>query len=191
MIKVIDDFLPVGYYKEIEKLMLGPNFPWFYLPNICDGGMPEEESVDRIPGFYNLIVHQGTKNSDLADFFMAFALTVQELLENTEITRIRADMVLPGGINKQDVHVDSIQPHIASVLYIGESDGDTILYKEKLINPDPYKKPNPPEKLTELKRISPKPNRLVLFNGNYWHVGETPSRGRRIVLNSNYYERRD
>ena len=36
--KVVDDFLPSYQFKEIQSLLMGPEFPWYYNDHICDEG---------------------------------------------------------------------------------------------------------------------------------------------------------
>ena len=74
--------------------------------------------------------------------------------------------------DKDIIHVDTITPHWVCLYYVCDSDGDTILYK------DDYK--------TELKRITPKKNRIVFFEGSIPHCSTPPSNNHRIIINFNF-----
>lgn len=63
-------------------------------------------------------------------------------------------------------HIDSQQGH-AAVLYLNDSDGETVLFKECFSGSDP-------SELTEEIRIAPKKNRLLLFKANQYHASSSP-----------------
>ena len=59
--------------------------------------------------------------------------------------------------------------------------------KEKFFSQTPYVNPELPKTLTEEQRISPKANRLIIFNGEHWHTGQSPKEhSRRVILNLNF-----
>ena len=65
------------------------------------------------------------------------------------------------------IHVDSLDESKWSlVYYLDDSDGDTVLFNEF--------KSDRPEKLTIFKKISPKKNRVVLFNSARYHASSNP-----------------
>ena len=65
--------------------------------------------------------------------------------------------------------------------YPENTDGDTILFNEF------FSKDKKPEKLTIAKRVEPKANRCVIFNGWRFHTSSNPIKNnRRIVLNTNF-----
>ena len=98
------------------------------------------------------------------------------------VLRARADMVTWSRENFiHQPHIDFAVSNIATVFYINDSDGDTILYN---IKPDDVPKD---KELKEYDRISPKANRLVMFDGDLLHTGCSPTKHRnRILINSNY-----
>ncbi len=75
------------------------------------------------------------------------------------------------------VHQDSDIESVSILYYVNESDGDTFLFNEF------YEKGKLPN-LTLAKRVSPKKNRVVLFDGRRYHAGSNPRHNReRIVIN--------
>ena len=101
------------------------------------------------------------------------------------IIRARADMVT---WSKEDythpAHTDFPFPNTASVFYVNETDGDTIFYNVK---PDDVPKD---KELKEYDRVSPKANRLVIFDGDLLHTGCSPTKHKnRILINSNYIKK--
>ena len=80
-------------------------------------------------------------------------------------------------------HVDTDIPNIACILYLNETDGDTVLFNQKSENGKIPEGIN----LTIKKTISPKVNRLLLFDGALIHTGHSPvNYSNRILLNMNY-----
>jgi hypothetical protein len=181
MIRVIDNFLTLGYYNEVEELMLGNEFPWYFQSDITN-------AKKGTAGFTHAVVRDGVKCSETTDFLLPLALQIREEVGASKIFRLRGDMVLPTK-GTHAPHLDYKLPHIAAILYIGESNGDTIIYNETASEGN-YEMPS---SLTEHTRVTPEKNRLVLFSGDHWHTGGSPSTNykRRVILNSNYILRED
>ena len=83
-------------------------------------------------------------------------------------------------------HDDFSFPNTASVYYVNESDGDTIFYNVK-----PADVPKDKD-LKEYDRVTPKANRLVIFDGDLLHTGCSPTKHKnRILINSNYIKEKE
>ena len=185
MIHIIDDFLPEKYYNEIEKIIKdNTQFPWYYVPNITYTSNLKNQV--NTPGFSTSIIDETHPVMKYSQFILPFALHIAGTVGG-EVLRVKANMTLPTKTKGNDAHIDSNSPHYAGVLFVGESDGDTIIYQETVNYDelDPSIPPTVPDKLTPLERVSPKPNRLVLFDGSHWHSGEAPTSGSRVLLNVN------
>ena len=79
-------------------------------------------------------------------------------------------------------HLDRYEPHLVILYYVNDSDGETVIYnyKSKDENDIPYF-----EDVKELKRITPKQGRIVVFDGRYWHTAEQPTNNIRCIININ------
>jgi len=185
--KVIDDFLPSAYYKDLEAKVLSPEFDWHYISNISQGDRGVHKDLDK-SGFSSPIYNDyiGPRSS-YYDYVAPSLLCIQTACKGRDILRARFDMTVctKGYEIVHNPHVDLPgTSNITAVLYIGNSDGDTVIYNETTESLS-IDTPNP--SLTELVRVSPLANRLVLFKGEHWHTGCTPcSHQRRVLLNSNY-----
>jgi hypothetical protein len=74
-------------------------------------------------------------------------------------------------------HQDTDIHTYSAVYYCNDSDGDTVLFNQ-------FYNGTIPDKLTEYTRISPKKNRLVLFESNRFHASSYPINSKaRFVLN--------
>jgi hypothetical protein len=132
------------------------------------------------------------KEPELADLFHgAFVSSIEHnKLTITNIMRSRIGLIPAKPYpEQQGAHVDAAFPHLTALIYMNEADGDTVLYKDRYpnnsgINIKEYFEglSNPEEEM----RISPKPNRCVIFDGLQYHASTAPSKGVRIAINVNY-----
>ena len=200
MIKVIDDFVNPAYSKGIESAILGENFPWIWCSNISD---QTAKSSKTSFGFTHKLVNETNSQpvSDFYQFLLPMFLQALELTNASGVIRARGDMtVFSGKQITYEPHIDMQEKNISVIFYVNDSDGDTIIYKEKyqsegasLSDPSytslgkpPNIKPVIPKTLTEEERVTPKANRLLLFNGEHWHTGQSPTKhSRRVLINFN------
>ena len=181
MMKIIDNFLTKSYYKGILDLLTGPNFGWCYSDNISIEH-PESPHLNGY-GFSHIFWHKEKgATSQYTSFIQPLLFQIMDVVNCDFILRARADMVT---WSKDDYihrpHIDFPFPNTASVFYINESDGDTIFYN---IKPEDVPKD---KDLKEYDRVSPKANRLIIFDGDLLHTGCSPTKHKnRILINSNF-----
>ena len=75
------------------------------------------------------------------------------------------------------------EEHLVVLYYVNDSDGDTVIYKQKYNqkeNKIPYMKD-----MEELKRITPKQGRVIMFNGDNFHTAQQPIKNVRCIVNYN------
>ena len=97
-------------------------------------------------------------------------------LNNIEVLRAKLNLQTQITNNKPPFHntphIDAYYKHNVFMLYLNDSDGDTIFVDDDK---------------NIVKRVSPKKNRVVVFNGMNYHAGSHPYKSnKRIVLNVNY-----
>ena len=105
MIRVIDDFINAGYYEAIETGVL-TNFLWSWNSAISGG-------TSNLFGFSHELFDSGQTTAKI-------------------LLRARADMTVNSGERiTYEPHIDMMKhkEHINMIFYIGDSDGDTIIYK--------------------------------------------------------------
>ena len=176
--KIIDDFLTPTYHRQMLKQLLSAECPWYYHQNITQNSKIVDDTLYDF-GFASSITRDGVKWSNV--FFIPFVYQIQDQLPPTAIGRVRLDMTLcnPNQIVHHP-HVDIPEPHYASIYYVNDSDGDTIIYNET----------TPHNGFTEQLRVQPKANRLLIFDGKYYHTGSSPSHHKnRIIINTNLYKK--
>ena len=102
-VKVIDDFLTKSYHEDMEELITGPNFDWYYNPNIS---YVEDDpySTDIIRdttkyfnnyGFAHSFVHEefGLTNTPHSFFIKSLLYQIMDVANCDFVLRARADMV--------------------------------------------------------------------------------------------------
>ena len=198
MITIIDNFLSKTYYKSILELLSGHNFDWKYLENITD---PENEtkSVDNFNGYglsHTFWDEKKRSLPPLGPYMEPLLYQIMDIAKCDFVLRARADMVT---WSKDEFihppHADFPFPNTASIFYVNETDGDTIIYKEQApivkLGDMIGQKRTEEEFVPEiLERVSPKANRLVLFDGSLLHTGSSPTKHKnRILINSNYIKK--
>ena len=148
----------------------------YYISNIS---LPVAHQITNTNNEYGF-THTFYKDSYLRDswyatFIKPMLLNLKDTVNCDYILRSRADMVM---WSFEDFihppHVDFDYSNVATILYINDTDGDTILYNQK--HPSEIK-----------ERVNPKANRLVIFDGGVLHTGCSPTKHKnRILINSNF-----
>ena len=118
-----------------------------------------------------------------------------EISNLNQISRItpRLQTMLSSNNAINDIHTDKEKNHYVIIFYPHNIDGDTILYNQTTsdLNFSKYENMNFKEKkeatknFTILEKITPKENRVVVFNGNRYHSSSSPSKGPRCIININ------
>lgn len=183
---VIDNFLESSYHQHILHELDSCNVPWYYQNSIS---YPEDHPANRNDlGNFGFAIwlkkEEEWSNFPITTFIIPFCLKVKDATNTKSVIRARIDMTMfnPLGHMHQP-HIDSNVPHIASVYYVNDSDGDTVIYNETYNGNEKEET----KSLTIKEKISPKANRLLLFDGKYYHTGHSPSKHKnRIIINSNY-----
>ena len=170
--------------------MTGTDFEWWYSDSITSNPSADDCVVGETKpphfneyGFTHVFWHERKGPSgQISPFLQPLLFQILDVTNCDFILRARADMVT---WSKEDfihpAHIDFPIPNTASIFYVNETDGDTIFYNVK---PDDVPKD---KELKEYDRVSPKANRLVIFDGDLLHTGCSPTKHKnRILINSNY-----
>ena len=168
--KIIDNLLPQSYADEIENVLLRNSFPWYFLEDITYSNTDKfNELSNKTPGLTHSVLINGTPSG-----YFDLVKIIPHLALNTDFKfdKIRAFLQLPINTKQKhnNIHVDSILPHIVCLYYVNDSEGDTYLF-----NGD----------ITQI--ITPKKNRVVLFDGSIKHASSAPTKSPRCVLNYNLF----
>lgn len=186
---LLDEFLSVDDANEIEKEFSSNNFPWFYLDKSLS--LPEVEGFVNTPIFRHAFILEEKKNSDFTHLIRPLLDNVVKIYSSKlQIASVIANFLLPN-LNFIGRH---ITPHYdikydnsvynkfktyTGLYYVNDCDGETIIFNEKnngsLIT-----------NFTELQRITPKKNRVAIWDSRHYHSAPAASLKNRFVINFNF-----
>jgi len=195
--KVVDDFLPIEYWKQINDILCSVNHTWYFQNNVTL--LPEHANsnsfglgcfgfsawIVRLDRPYEIAKDHGS--SCISEMIMPLCFSIQQFVGGKGIIKARCDMTMYNPNNHMHPpHIDIVNTeHIAAVYYVNESDGNTVLYNQRYTGNDYSLFP---EQLDILVEVEPKPNRLLVFDGSLIHTGHSPSKNNyRVIINSDYY----
>ena len=181
---VIDNVSDSDYQEQIKSILLGEvnygdyEFPWYYTKDITKSDLPNSQ---KRPAFSHLYVKSyGQVVSEFDDIFLDLITVCCHRLEMTEVNVIQGNsfLQLPLTTKRGKVdtpHIDTNEKNFVMLYYVCDSDGDTIIYNEKVES----------EKYTVKESVTPKQGRVVLFDGGLFHTAEQPVSNTRCIVNYN------
>ena len=171
--KVIDNFLPKEFFDMIVSTVINDEFPWYYHPNSVYN---TKEKEDQVSQFNHIVVYDGNIKSFLYDAILNIISIFKEKTELNinGIGRIKLNLltnkILTPEQHRKTIHKDVEEDSISFILYLNDSDGDTIFYNEN--------------KTKIVNKVTPKANRCVWFKSNQWHHATPPiNTSARYIIN--------
>jgi len=190
-ITIIDNFLNSDTSNEIEQELSGTNFPWFYCEHsttytnehkdmLKNKNLKIKSYLQFTHDFYIMskktkIMHASKKlylvNKIIDEYIKRYNKKSVEILRvkanfNTQTTNTDTEYHDLPHIDRDDLN------HTVLLYYVNDSDGDTILFDNDL---------------NILKKVTPKKNRVLIFNGKTLHAGSNPIQSKkRIGINFNF-----
>ncbi len=159
---------------------------WGFVDKTANAGVSDG------PSFYSIISDQNGVYSSLYDILCLPIIVAcsKNNIKFSQLLRIRIGLILSS--HEQLIHaphVDYTTPHKTMLFYLTDSDGPTILYKQKhsgIIN-DPGAADK--DSLEVDQHINPAENKSVIFDGLQFHSSTTPKNEKfRIVINYNFVD---
>lgn len=190
MIKIFDNIITPSYVDAIENDVA--TFPWKYLDDITYDG----KSVN--PGFVNVIYEYNNAVSEWYPFIKPLVFQISDTIGVTifKLLRIRLGFLLPGNAPAAPAtpHVDFFYPHYTACYYVNDSDGDTVIYDQKLndignqeINQDIVQNYVKQTNFTIAQRCTPKKGSVCVFDGKHFHSSTNPFKSKkRFVITINW-----
>ena len=187
--RVVDNVTSPANASYLENLILDQ--PWFYLKNTAynrDG-----INVRPYDPSWVLMMYNGT---DIMNPLMTLAQSIlvkalhDQNMSISKLIRIRAGLSTrtPHPIVHAP-HVDWDDNHMTALYYVNDSDGDTIFYNERRdqhLNISSYEW-SQGKKFTINETVTPKADRLVIFDGTTYHSSTSPTEhDYRIIINFNW-----
>lgn len=215
-ILVIDDIFGEQVQDTLLAWLTANDSPWFFSKDIAFADdVIDRNNYNQRYGFSKTFFNSVTQ-AQTPLFNTIFPLLLQAcdkidfVVEQTYFSRSFLTVPIPNSkIDDFDhIHVDLVQPHLVSLYYANDSDGDTIFFDQciddyferpdivKALESIDYSMPGPgtleivdklinKDEFTIFKRVTPKKGRMVFFNGFRYHTACRPTSGYRIVINNN------
>lgn len=190
---IFDDVISKTYLKQLVDNIF--DYDWKFSSNLTYGNGEEYVNSQDFEYGFNATITKEQRYFILPLIFKICDLSDIEILNKNQISRItpRLQTMLSSNNEINDVHIDGEQNHYVIIFYPHNIDGDTILYDQTTLDLSysKFSKMNFEEKkeatknFTILKKITPKENRVVVFNGNRYHASSSPSKGPRCIININ------
>lgn len=170
---IIDNVLPSFMAEDLESTLFSKSFPWYYLEDITETSGSKQNTI----GFCHYFKNELGQTSNLYPticWIPQFALQKANIEYKHEIIQARSFLHVPSiETRKHDnIHIDFAQNHLVVLYYVNDTDGDTFMFEN-----GKDKEPT--------KRISPKKNRAVIFDGLIYHASSSPSITKRCIINFN------
>lgn len=187
----IPNFLPQKYAEDIENMLLGEDFPWFFNKHASyDNKEIVEKFEKNDPRLRDTsaFIHGFMLDSNVnSDYFLQVKPILYFLEQKCKIItenifRIRGVFVPPNPSMKNYMnipHVDINLPHTTVLYYVNDCDGDTVIFNE-LFGSDNWFAPK-----TVAYKCKPQKNKALIFNGLRYHTGCVPTINNRVLINFN------
>jgi len=197
---VVDNAIETDLANYFEKECFNDSFPWYVQR---DSYVDKDNNTNQIKAFVNKnsfttiqLVHGVYYHNDDPQIRSTLYNKVLDVMKqalgnatnntfNPVIIRAKINFLLNNTKSSSKEyntpHVDNLfNNSYSGIYYVNDSDGDTIIFNEKCDSKFDI------NNLTIKKRIAPKKNRFVLFDGDYYHTSCNPIHNEtRIVINLN------
>lgn len=175
-----DDFLFENEIKEIEQQFYSlPTIYSKFTVHAEENNLPK--STDTYSNRFMYCSYENERN-----FTNSLALNILEKfskknnIEYDIVSRTRSNITFFCNEKRPSIpHIDNNNNHMVLLYYVNNSDGDTVLYKNK------YNKEEDNKMIVDVQ-IAPKAGRAVLFDGSIYHSFYYPTINEtRSVININ------
>lgn len=163
---IIDNFLPEEQFRVVQSVMMGDNFPWYWIPNITYPDSQNERNGQFTHAFF--IENKGKQS----DMYPLLNPIIAKLYGSSSgvIYRVKANLN-----PREDKHYQLGAYHVdypiqckTAIYYINTNNGHTKFIHDDIIVPSVE-------------------NRMVIFNSNLEHVGVCCTDEKtRVLINFNY-----
>lgn len=200
---VLEDVVSVEKQIQLEKITLDNTlFPWGFCSSANFGSSYDHDLKKTNPlydsgkflSWPNVIdtfsFNHALYNDNHYSNYYPYFIDIIKKLDIKNLIRFKLNITTfdprynkdSYGYPHTDMSAASIPVYKTAIYYINDSDGDTFIFNEK--HGDNF------DKFTIKERITPKRGRMVIFDGNHYHAGSTPTNETpRVVANINYIPR--
>ena len=163
MVKVVDNLLNPEEFKKINKVLMGSEFPWYFLPDKVSSG----------DGNFQMCHNFILSGKPVSQFLTILDPFIKKL-NMKKVIRIKANKTFKKSTNiESEMHIDvkrkDDEKFKTAVFYCNTNNGSTLFENGE--------------------RVLSKENRAVIFDGKTLHCGvDCTDSLRRVVINFNYID---
>lgn len=183
--QIINNFIKPRIQNELEALLLGSNFPYFYVNELstplnendeANGSILLDGNTVEAPQFFHMFVNDGVVNSQAYGDISPITNKIIDTLDGDYfVYRCKVNMNLIDQRFEGKYHTPHIdngfEDQVTAIYYVNDSDGDTFFFDDS-------------NKI--VKRITPKKGTLVMWKGKVFHAKSSPVKSlSRAVININ------
>ena len=176
-----DDFISPSNLEAIKSAGDPSSTPWYF-----QGSQSLTDYDDALIedfGFSIGILPPWQPNqfddTPIATLIKPLIYRLKDMAQADQLLRCRLDMTVLHNNYIHPPHIDIDTPHVACIVYVNDSDGDTVIYDHKTKWAKTYLETT---NLPIRERVAPKAGRMVLFDGDYLHTGYSPSEHQTRIL---------
>jgi hypothetical protein len=188
MIEIYENFTSKYLKSDIQDVIFSTTFPWEYHNYTSESSLYNNTDFTTVADHNTFdtpqCVHVFNTKQVEHKIITPMIYNIMDLVDGpVRFDRIKANLMFPQpnnpGPNFYSVpHIDYPQPWAKSLLYyINDADGDTFFFDKR------YNNNEDPGELKVVKRITPKAGTAVLFDSMQYHASQSPTTGKRGVIN--------
>lgn len=171
-IYVFDNIIDKNHQKHYQNLLF-KKIRWKFEVDVTN---PKNEQ--RRPGFSYVYMKDGViykYHDHMMDLLNAACDKIN--FKREDCLQGRSFLQLPLNLKDRSLdapHIDADRDHLVILYYVNDSDGDTLLFNDKL---------------DIIRRVKPKKGRMLLFEGNTLHTSSHPTKSDyRMCINIDYHD---
>lgn len=186
-------------FQQLQTELFSAKMPWYLSGTYTSSKYRDLVSIESNESpdfsFAHLVLLDNDVRSELHEPLNKIILNgLEQIGENvTNLIRIKVNMcTCQPNVHTNPPHVDTDETHKAGIIYMNTTNAPTILYNEKFnprfgFSPEEYLNKILNNKLTVQKSVDCEANKMIVFDGKYYHASSVQSDTyRRIVINFNY-----
>ena len=186
-----DNILSPSVFRKVSETLSDENLPFYYVQNTSGMNNPTDKKFEF--SWSHSVYVEETVFSNVCPLLETAFLT---MLDNTgqslgKLIRIRVGLITrTPQVVVHGAHIDYPEPHKTALLYLNDTNGETVIYKERydessgLSNEEYLARIGEP---TIDSVVQCKANRFMWFDGLHYHTSRSQTdTDRRIVVTYNY-----
>lgn len=189
---ISDNILSPQVFNCLCNEVFSHSVPWYHTST----SFGDNSNTLHDHSFFHMPISDGQLNSQLGQYcYMSLLIMLDKLnVKIDQVDRARLGLLEPKLVGKyvNRPHIDKSEDHYVGLLYLNDSDGETIIYNEKYdvssgADVTEFYENNLQKNLTIRKKVECKANRFVMFDGLHYHSSTCPTNvSKRIALNFNF-----